>query len=277
MRPDAIRLAALILAAGAAAPAVAWDGCEHREPRKLELAADGVRTLVVRARAGSLAIRGGSGAGIVVRGTACAGKASDLAGIRLVPTRSGDTVTLAVEMPEDKGWGALQRSLDLELDVPARLALRVQDTSGDADVRGVASVEAEDSSGDLGIEAIAGDVSVRDSSGEIELRDIGGNVRIPSDSSGDITVREVRGNVGIDEDSSGSIAIADVGGDATVGSDSSGDIEFERITGSATVDRDSSGGIEADDVGRDFIVRADGSGGVTHDRVRGRVDIPDQD
>ena len=277
MRIDAIPAAVLVLAA-TAAPAHAWNDCQYREPRNLDLAADGVRTLVIRARAGDLAVRGGPGNTVVVRGEACSSEADQLASIRLVQSRSGDTLTVVVEIPEDDNrWGNLQRALDLDLTVPARLAVRLQDSSGDVEVRGVAAVVAEDSSGDLELDAIAGDVEIRDSSGEIVVRDAGGNVRIPSDSSGDITVRGVLGNVSIEEDSSGSITIADVGGDARVDSDSSGDIEFERITGSAEVGRDSSGGIEADDIGRDFVVRSDGSGGISHDRVRGRVDIPDQD
>ncbi|HET9483592.1 MAG TPA: hypothetical protein VFO79_06525 [Xanthomonadales bacterium] len=277
MRTHAIPVTVLILAASAAFPARAWNDCEYREPRNLDLAADGVRTLVIRAQAGDLAVRGGPGNTVAVRGEACSSDADQLASIRLVQSRSGDTLTVAVEMPEHSGWGNLQRALDLDLTVPSRLAVRLQDSSGDVEVRGVASVTAEDSSGDLEIDAIAGDVEVRDSSGEIVVRDAGGNVRIPSDSSGDITVRGVLGSVSIEEDSSGSITIAEVGGDARVDTDSSGDIEFERITGSAEVGRDSSGAIEADDIGRDFVVRSDGSGGISHDRVRGRVDIPDQD
>jgi len=277
MRPLPIVVALILLVAG---PAVrAWDGCESKAPRNLDLAASGVKTLIVRAKSGSLDIRGAQQETIAVRGEACASDAASLAAIKLVQTREGASLVLTVEIPEDSGsnWNNVQRALDLDITVPANLALQVQDSSGDTDIRGLASVIAQDSSGDLRIEAIAGNVVVNDSSGEIDVREVGGDVRIPADSSGDITARNVRGTVEIEQDSSGSITLADIGGDAVVGVDSSGDIEFERIAGSARVDRDSSGGIEADDIGRDFIVRTDGSGGVSHDRVRGRVEIPPQD
>ncbi|HVF35235.1 MAG TPA: hypothetical protein VND91_07915 [Candidatus Saccharimonadia bacterium] len=277
MRPLPIVVALTLLVAGPCAHA--WDACEFTAPRTLDLAANGVDTLVVRAKAGSLEIRAAAGESIAARGTACASDAKSLEAIRLVQSREGRSLVLSVEIPEDSGdgWNNVQRALDLDITVPARLALQVQDSSGDATIRGVASVTVQDSSGDLRIDAIAGNVVVTDSSGEIDVRDVGGDVRIPADSSGDITARNVRGTVEVEQDSSGSISLSDIGGDALVGVDSSGEIEFARITGSARVDRDSSGGIEADDIGRDFVVRADGSGGISHDGVRGRVDIPPQD
>ena len=265
---------ALVLAAPAA---VAWE-CPHREARNLDLAASGIRTLEVRARAGELTIRGASGESISVRGDACAGSAADLAEIRLVQSRRGDVLTLAVEMPESSSWSDedAPRMLDLALSVPARLALVVADSSGDAEVRGVASLSFVDSSGELEIEAIAGQVDVTDSSGEIEVRDVGA-LRIGADSSGDIVARNVRGPVEIEVDSSGEITLEDVQGDAIVEQDSSGEITFERIRGSARVGRDSSGGIVADEIGGDFIVQHDGSGGIRHERVAGRIDIPRAD
>jgi len=267
---------ALVLAA---APAAAWDDCAHRVPRNLDLSADGVTTLAVRAKAGSLSIRGaGAGSAIAVRGEACASEESELAEIRIVESRQGSTLVLTVEMPETEAWswGDNYRTLDLDLTVPARLALEVQDSSGEAEIRGVASLTIQDSSGELEIQSIAGDVEIRDSSGEIDVRDVGGDLNIPADSSGEITARHVRGNAEIDHDSSGSITLSDIGGDAIVGTDSSGDIEFDRITGSARVGKDSSGSIEARDVGRDFVVRSDGSGGISHHGVRGLVDVPEE-
>ena len=273
MRPFACLVSLVFLAPAAQA----WEPCAHREPRTLDLAAEGVRTLVVRAKAGSLAVRGGPGQSVAARGESCSSDAEALPAIRLLQQRSGDTLTLTVEMPEvDSDRGNRQRSLDLVVDAPARLALVVQDSSGETEIRGLASVSAEDSSGDIGIESIAGDVTVRDSSGSIEVRTVGGRVLIPADSSGDITVRDVRGDVEIEQDSSGGIALTDIGGNARVARDSSGEIEFLRLTGGAEVGSDSSGGIDAREIGRDFIVRHDGSGGISHDGVRGRVDVPDE-
>ena len=274
MRLVALFPFALVLVAPAAA---AWE-CPHREARNLDLAAGGIRTLEVRARAGELTIRGAAGESIAVRGEACAGSAAELADIRLVQSRRGDVLTLAVEMPESTSWSDedAPRTLDLALSVPARLALVVADSSGDAEVRGVASLSLVDSSGELEIEAIAGPVDVTDSSGGIEVRDVGA-LRIGADSSGDIAARNVRGPVEIEVDSSGEITLEDVEGDAVVEKDSSGEISFERIRGSARVGRDSSGGIVADGIGGDFVVRHDGSGGIRHEGVAGRVDVPRTD
>jgi len=272
----ALGFAVLVLAAPAAH---AWDGCEYRAPRNLDLAAEGVRTLEVRARAGALSIRGGSDS-IRVRGEACANEEAMLPMIQLRQERHGDRLLLVVEIPDDeesdRTWGNSYRTLDLELAVPSRLALEVQDSSGEVEVREVASLAITDSSGEIEIATIAGNVEVTDSSGEIDVRDVGGDFRVPTDSSGDITAHGVRGNVEIEVDSSGSIVLDDVGGDATIGTDSSGDIELERIIGSVRIDNDSSGDIEARDVGRDFVVKSDGSGNIRHNGVKGLVDVPDE-
>ena len=275
----ALGFAVLALAAPAA---LAWDGCQYRAPRNLDLAAEGIDRLELRARAGSLTIRGG-GKAVAIRGEACTSEEAILPQVVLRHERHGSTLRVWVEIPGDNenGWASWgddeYRALSLDVTVPSRFALEVQDSSGEAEVRDVASLRIADSSGELEIEAIAGHVQVTDSSGEIDVRDVGGNLSIPADSSGEITVRGVRGNVEIDVDSSGSIVLEDVGGDATIGTDSSGDIEFDRITGSARVDKDSSGDVEARNIGRDFVVRSDGSGDVRHQGVKGLVDVPDED
>lgn len=248
------RGAAAMLALAFAAPAWA-DDCAFRAPRNLDLASAGVKTLEVRARAGELEIRGEPGRSQVqVRGVACASREADLAQIRLVPRREGDRLVVAVEMPENNDWFGGQRTLDLELRVPARLALDVRDSSGEAEVRGVASLRMQDSSGELHIADIPGAVRVEDSSGELEVRNVG-SLHVPHDSSGEIDVVGVRGDVAIDSDSSGGIGVRDIGGSVTVGSDSSGDIEVENVAGT-------------------FTVESDGSGGIEHRGVRGAVRIP---
>lgn len=252
-----------------------WGGCAFRAPRNLDLATDGVNTLVVQAAAGELTIRGESGqTQVQVRGTACAGTEAALAEIKLVQRREGDRLIVAVEIPETAGgWFDDQRSLDLELRVPARLALDVADSSGDTTIEGVAALQVQDSSGDLRIERIAGEVSVTDSSGDLDLREIGA-LHIPSDSSGDITAVGVRGDAVIDTDSSGSVTLREVSGDARVGVDSSGDLRFADIGGGVSVGTDSSGDIIAEGVARDFVVERDGSGDIEHSDVRGAVRVP---
>lgn len=239
------------------APALAYDSCAFRAPRNLDLQAAGIKTLVVQARAGQLQIRGQAGlAQVQARGTACASRQQDLAQIRLVQRREGERLIIAVEIPESSGLGLgnVQRSLDLELRVPARLALEVTDSSGDASVSGVAALQVEDSSGALRIADIPGAVRVEDNSGDIEVRNVGA-LHVPRDNSGDVRVSDVRGDVRVDQDGSGELRFSDIGGSVTVGSDGSG-------------------GIAADNVGGAFTVRSDGSGGIEHQGVRGAVRIP---
>ncbi len=270
-----VLIGAVLLAA--VSPAWAgWGGCAFRAPRNLDLVADGVNTLVVQAAAGDLTIRGEPGqAQVTVRGTACADTEAALAQIKLIQRREGDRLIVAVEIPETVGgwFNDDDRSLDLELRVPARLALDVTDSSGDAAIEGVAALQIRDSSGDLRIERVAGDVRVQDSSGDLDLRDVGA-LHIPSDSSGDITAVGVRGDAIIDTDSSGSVTLREVSGDARVGVDSSGDLRFADIGGGVSVGTDSSGDIVAEGVGRDFVVERDGSGDIEHRDVRGAVRVP---
>jgi hypothetical protein len=256
--------------------AFAWgSGCVETAPRELDLDAAGVSVLQLAARAGELRIEGDAAqTRILVRGTACASDADLLAQIQLVTTRDGARQSVEVQMPEMRGWGNKQASLDLVVRVPARLHLEVSDTSGDAEVSGVAALDAQDSSGDFDVREIAGDVTLRDSSGDLDVRNVGGRVLVRNDSSGDISIRDVQGDATIEKDTSGGIQFADVRGNATVDSDSSGEIEFDRIGGSAIVGSDSSGSIRANDVARDFIVRQDGSGDIDHRDVRGQVSVP---
>ena len=93
-----------------------------------------------------------------------------------------------------------------------------------------------DSSGDLEIDN-AGSVRVRDSSGDVGIGHVKGDVEVMADSSGDIEVRQVDGSVKIEQDSSGGIRVEDVRGNVTVDSDSSGDIYAGRVRGDFTVKR----------------------------------------
>lgn len=263
-------------------PALAWgDDCEHTAKRELGLDAASINELKLRARAGELQVRGNAAVtAIRVEGKACASSAELLEGIQLTQSRSGAVQAVDVQMPETSGswWGGSSYArLDLVVTVPARMALDIEDSSGDLSVENVASVRVDDSSGGIEISSISGSVEIEDNSGEIEVSDIGGDVLIPRDNSGDIRVEGVKGSVRVERDGSGSIRLRDVGGDAFVGEDGSGEIEFERIGGSAIVEEDGSGSIRVVDVVGDFRVVRDGSGGISHRGVGGKVSIPERD
>jgi hypothetical protein len=215
----------------------------YDEPRNATVNADGATLVKVDARAGQLRVTGRTDLTEVrVRGTARASSRSLLADIKVEAVRNGNEVTVRAILPEARdccNWDN-EALLDLVIEVPAKLALDVDDTSGD-----------------MTIESVDAKIRIEDTSGGIRVRDAGGDVWI-SDSSGGIDVRGVKGSVDIDEDTSGEIEVYDV-------------------TGSVHVGRDSSGSIDVSRVGGDFGVDHDGSGSIDYDGVKGRVDIPRKD
>ena len=230
------------------------DDCDHTAPREDSVDAGGVELIEIDAAAGSLRVVGRAGADVVqVRGEACASSESLLADIQLTVRRSGDRVRIVAEMPNNT-WGRSTARLDLDIEVPAGVAVKIDDGSGSIEVRGIGSLDIEDGSGAIEVEDIEGDLRIEDGSGEIEATRVAGEVRI-EDGSGAIELRSV-GSVLIEEDGSGEIDIVEVEGDVMVRSDGSGSISVR-------------------DVGGDFTVRRDGSGGIRHDRVAGRVRVPD--
>ena len=235
------RTAALSLLLAAALPAGAQS--EHTARRDTTLDARGARHVEVEARAGSLRITGVAGLTEVrVRGTARASDRELLDDIRLVARREGDRVVVRADIAEDRGRGVrvgwrddYYRGLDLVIEVPAGIAARVEDSSGDVEIRRVGALE------------------LLDSSGSIEVEDVD-SARI-DDSSGEIRVRNVRGDVRL--------------------RDGSGSIEADDVRGAVIVERDGSGGVSARRVGGDFVVEQGRASRISYSDVRGRVDIPE--
>ncbi|HWI64648.1 MAG TPA: hypothetical protein VNT75_22710 [Symbiobacteriaceae bacterium] len=230
------------------------DTCKFREERSATLPAADVRTLNVLARSGSLRIEGRSGLTEVrVRGTACATTQDLVSRVDLKAEKAGDTIRVeAVIPPVSVGNSPM---LDLALEVPESMIARIEDTSGDIEVRRIAEVEIDDESGSMDVVDIAGPVRITDESGEIEVINAGGDVRIPRDQSGNITIRAAARNVTIDRDESGEITISDVAGDVLI-------------------DTDESGGIDVRDIRGNFTVNRDGSGGIRYEHVSGSVRVP---
>jgi hypothetical protein len=249
----AVVLGSLALAAPARAGWWEWD-CGHKAPREADVSAAGARQVRVIARAGALKIHGRDGAtAVAVHGTACASSEDRLAEVKLVAERRGDVVYVEAAIPEDEWFGGA-RALDLDIEVPASMALDVNDGSGSAEVRNVGSLKIEDGSGDLSIDGVRGAVTVDDGSGSLDIANVDGQVRL-KDGSGEIVVHDV-GSVLIDEDGSGGVRLTSVRGDATIRDDGSGSISVRDVAG-------------------DFTVDSDGSGSIDHHEVHGRVKIPD--
>lgn len=237
------------------APVVAYD-CDYARNIEKTLVLEGASTLVVGAGAGSLQILGDQNrSDIQIEAVLCAEDKDDLDKMDVRSRVRNGEAEIETLIPRDTNWvGSNQKSIELTLRVPAGMKLIVDDTSGAAEVRRVASLVMRDSSGKLEIEQIEGDVNVTDSSGGIYIDDVQGDVTI-TDSSGGIKVRDVKGKL-------------------HVLVDSSGEIDAKRIGQDVIIDTDSSGSIKIKDVGGDFVVGKDGSGGIDYQDVAGKVDIP---
>ena len=243
---------------------IGWGyGFAAQSRESLALPAAGLKSLHVDCGAGYLKVRGVEGleqievsATLVVRGIA----ESDLASFKK------EYVTLKLEKDTGRAvliakieadfflaklfGGGHDARIDLDVRVPQRLSLAIDDGSGDIDVR-----------------AVDGDVNIDDGSGNINLAVIHGHVEI-EDGSGDIILAEIAGSLQI-EDGSGDIKVNDAGNDVDI-DDGSGQIELNRIRGSVIID-DGSGDIVIDGVEKDVRIDEAGSGDVEIRNVKGRV------
>ena len=141
-------------------------------------------------------------------------------------------------------------SIDLTVEVPKSLAVKIDDGSGSIFVTDLAkNLKIADGSGSIEIRMTAGPVSISDGSGYIELADINGNIEV-KDGSGEINIDRVRGNVRI-VDGSGSMTIKDIDGSLTI--------------------TDGSGSIEISDVSRNVFIEDAGSGTLEIEGVKGKV------
>ena len=248
MKPAYALLPALAVAALAScAIDVYAQECNVRAPRNASLDTAGATGVHIEARGGDLAVTGKAGGAVDVSGQACATGQDILDQIELVAERRGNQIWIEARVPEGRG----DRRLDLEITIPENLPATVRDSSGDARFEGLAALDLRDSSGDVTLRNVRGDVTIEDSSGDLEIQDIGGSLTL-SDSSGDIEIAGVQGEVVVERDSSG-------------------DIEASDLAKNFLVRRDGSGSIRATDIGGDFIVEQDGSGDVDFARVAGNT------
>lgn len=236
-------------------PVLVWaDSCKVQREVERVVDIENSKHLEVEAGAGSLVIEGEDRLDILVSARLCAADEALLAKMDVSSRVASGLTAIKTEFP-DRSWGRDQQMhIDLVLRVPSSLQLQVADSSGRASVRNVSSLNIEDSSGELEVVEIAGDLSVRDSSGGMLLQSIKGNAHV-TDSSGDIDVSDVEGRFVIE-------------------SDSSGDIDIERVARSVLVKRDSSGSIDVRKVGGDFTVTVDGSGDIRHSEINGKIILP---
>jgi len=272
----------LVIIAGAALAAsvvARADDCEFTAQRQGKIDIGDATKISITARAGEFELVGVKGAKeISGSGRACASSQAWLDEIQIHTRREGDTVFLNVGIPDtDKvkvSWGNNYATLDLKVTVPDNIAVTAIDSSGEASVSNLASLDMTDSSGELRITDIAGDLIVRDSSGELRIKNVG-SVKL-NDSSGDIEIDGVAKDVHVEVDSSGSMDIERVKGNVIIDQDSSGDIEIADVGGEVRIDTDSSGGVSVRRVEGGFSLGRKSSGDVQTADVKGAVNIPNR-
>lgn len=246
---------ALLLCTAAPLLSQARENCRHEAQRTATVAAAGARALMAKVGAGSLKIEGRAGLDrVVVRGRACASSERLLESVQLRAERGGSDVRIESVLPEQR-WsltGHSYASLDLVIEVPARMAADITDGSGAIELTNLGAVTITDGSGEIEGTSLHGDVRVHDGSGGITLTDLGGAVNI--------------------RDGSGSIDLRSVGGEVVI-VDGSGEIGIRGARTSVRIS-DGSGNIDVADVSGNLTVENDGSGGIEHANVRGSVDIP---
>jgi hypothetical protein len=246
--------------------------CAKEATRNAQLDTAGATKIIILARSGDLRVKGERGrTQLVAMGDACASSQDLLDNIQLESRRDGNTITVSAVVPEAVGFIGYAR-LDLKIALPDSIELSVEDSSGDTDIDDVGALALTDSSGDLEVHGVHGNLKVNDSSGDIRIERVNGGV-VLDDSSGDIEVDQVSGTVTINADSSGGIEINNVGG-VHIFTDSSGDISIHKVKADVLIDNDSSGDISVADVGGKFTVSADSSGSIRHERVAGAVSVP---
>lgn len=270
-----LQLVLCALLGAAAFIAAHADECKFTAERTGGIAVAGAKRVEIRAGAGDLKVTGRHGAGEVSAvGRACASAQTLLDQIQIRITRAGDVIHVDVQMPDTEAMeGSSFAMLDLKVDLPDDVPLVAFDSSGDARFQNLASSDISDSSGELTIEDIKGDLKVRDSSGDIEVDHVSGNVQL-EDSSGDIKVDEVQGDVLVSSDSSGSMTIRHIGKGVRVAQDSSGDIDIADVKGNVNIDSDSSGGVDVERVGGSFTLGNKGSGDIKTAEIKGTISMP---
>jgi len=219
----------------------AWK--DYTEVRDLQLDARTIGELSVKAGAGGMEVKGVSGLDrIVVKATVIVPDADEDEAARVIEKKMRLSLRheggrAQLDSWFEHGWfgkGSNAR-IDLEINVPAGIAVSIDDGSGSIDVENIhADLSIDDGSGAIGLQNVA-NVNIDDGSGSIDVSMASGDVSIV-DGSGSIDVRSVNGSVRID-DGSGSIKVIDVEEDLIIVDDGSGGVSFADVRG--TVEQDS--------------------------------------
>ncbi|MEO7324272.1 MAG: DUF4097 family beta strand repeat-containing protein [Dokdonella sp.] len=251
--------------------------CRFSAQRDFDVDAAGLASVAFALGSSDVTVEGVPGlAKVEVRGKVCASDQAWLAGITVDQQRAGDRLTITPHEDRTANWswfGSSYAYMDLRVRVPAKFAVNIKGSSGDAEVSGVAALGFDTSSGDLQVRHIAGPLTIEVSSGDVTGEDVGA-VEVQRTSSGDINLRDVRGDVQVGRAGSGDLQFDHVGGGVKIGSVGSGDVSVSHVDRDVEVDSIGSGDISVDTVGGNFTLRSRGSSDVHHHDVRGTVSVP---
>ncbi|MDE0262164.1 MAG: hypothetical protein OXJ37_07155 [Bryobacterales bacterium] len=272
-RSGPLQAAFALLAIACAAPAgvsLAASPCRFSADLEVTIDATGIERVSIDAVAGDLAVQGlADSSQIRVTGKACAKSEAAVQQIQLLSSTEGIDAYIEAKIPSKRRVFS-NATLDLKATVPSRLALAVQDSTGEVLIRNVAALQLQDGTGDIEIQGVPGDASVTDGTGATVIRAIGGSLQV-KDGTGPLSIRDVQGSVTVD-DGTGGIKISEVGGDLRL-RDGTGDVEIEDIAGSVDV-RDGTGDVSVSRVEGGLTLR-NGTGGVQLTEVRGPVAVHD--
>ena len=157
---------------------------------------------------------------------------------------------------------SLRTNGDVRIHVPHRLSVQIENTRGDARLRGIeGGARIGDVSGDLRVEDVGGNLQITECAGDLKLIRIQGTVEVDH-VNGDLDVAELRGN----------LRCSSVNGDAELES-ISGEIQLsEHVGGDASL-RGIDGGVQIENVGGDL--RIAGCAGAIIDKIGGDLALQD--
>jgi len=266
---------ALVLTAASTA-AFANHECRFSADRNFDIDPAGLKKLALVLGSSDAHVDGvAAGKRIEVRAKACASEEEWLKNLTVEQERSGDSVRLIATQNHSNHvnlFGSSYAYIDIEIRLPAALAVDIDAGSGDAKVSNVAALTFSSGSGDLAGDHV-GDTVVKVGSGDVVVDDIG-NLTVERAGSGDIRAVHVRGEIKVGHVGSGDVNFRDVHGGVRVESVGSGDVIVDRAGGDVVIGSIGSGDVTVDGIGGNFVVHSAGSGDLRHHDVRGKIDVP---
>lgn len=245
--------------------------CTSTALRNVVLDTEGITNAHIIARAGSLRIEGLPGLTEVrVAGVACAPNDKALQGVELIAEKRNDQIFIRTLIEDSNA------SLEMSLEVPDSLALKVDDSRGDLTIRNVNTLELSDGAGEILVENVAGQAAIKDGSESMTVTNVGGTLTIV-DTSGDIVVSNVGQDMVIDDDGGGDMTITDVSGTVLIREDGSGDIDIRNVGKDVIIEDDGGGDIIVSNVEGNFLVREDGGGDIFASEIRGDFTVERDD